>query len=796
MGSDRIVHTINLDWRFARGDHPRAWYKGFDDAEWRTVTLPHDWSVEEPFSQEHSSGTGYLPGGTGWYRKRLSLPEKLAGKRVYVTFEGVYNNSQVWCNSYYLGKRPYGYSTFTYDVTDFVGFGEKDNVFAVKVDHKDIADSRWFTGSGIYRNVILTVKDPIHIEQYGVFATTPEASRDRATVSVNVRFANESPADAEITIRQTLTDAGGRVVGSAECRAAIPQGGKGEADQEITVANPGLWSPATPTLYTLLTEIVKDGESIDQVATPIGIRRFEFDAAKGFFLNGESLKIKGVCVHHDAGGLGAAVPVEAWARRLEALKAMGCNAIRMSHNPHAPQLLDLCDRMGFLVMDEAFDEWEGVKNKWWAGHNVYPPKHYGYYEDFPQWGETDLREMVLRDRNHPSIILWSIGNEVDYPNDPYCHPYFKTMTGNNDANKPAAEREYDPNKPQAERLATIARRLVQVVKECDATRPVTAALAFPELANLIGYVDALDVVGYNYKEHLYEEARLQYPDRVTYGSENGADYAAWLAVRDNDAICAQFIWTGIDYLGEAHGWPIRASQSGFLDLAGFEKASYHFRRSLWNPEPMAFLAVARQGDPAYAGHSRWEGGDPHWNWKEGEPLSVLCYTNCEEAELFLNGLSLGVKRLADDERGCLSWETVFFEEGVVRVEARTAQGIVRTAELRTTSAPASLKLRADRAKLAANGESMAHVAIEIADAEGRSVYPADHAIRVSVEGPGEILALENGDVKDLEPYSSRTRRARHGKLLAYVRSTREAGRIVVKAEAEGLAAGEIAIEAE
>jgi len=793
--SNRIVHTINLDWKFARGDHPRAWYKGFDDSDWRDVTLPHDWSVEEPFSMEHSSGTGYLPGGTGWYRKRLTLPGDMAGKRVYITFEGVYNNAQVWFNSYYLGKRPYGYSTFTYDVTDFASFGGTDNLIAVKVDHKDVADSRWFTGSGIYRNVVLTVTDPIHIERYGVFATTPEVSRERATVAVNVRFANESAADATLTIRQTLTDADGRIVGAAASEAAIPPGGKGEADHTIVVANPRLWSPESPSLYSLLTEIVRDGETVDQVSTPIGIRSVAFDAHKGFFLNGENVKMKGVCVHHDAGGLGAAVPIEAWERRLRALKEMGCNAVRMSHNPPAPNLLDLCDRMGFLVMDEAFDEWEGVKNKWSTGHNVYPPKHYGYYEDFPQWGEADIKEMVLRDRNHPSIVLWSIGNEVDYPNDPYCHPYFETMTGNNDANKPAAERVYDPNKPQSDRLATIARQLAKYVKECDTTRPVTAALAFPELANLIGYADALDVVGYNYKEHLYEEARRDYPDRVTYGSENGPGYDAWLAVRDNDAICAQFIWTGIDYLGEAHGWPIRASQAGFMDLAGFDKASYHFRKSLWNPEPMAYLAVTRRDDALYTGGGRWDGGDPHWNWSQGEPLTVVCYTNCAEAEAFVNGRSLGTKRLADDERGYLTWETEY-EPGVVHVKARTANGSVRSAELRTVSAPASLALLADRAVLEANGESMAHVEIEVVDVEGRRVYLADHPIRVSVEGPGEILALENGDAADLEPYSSRTRKALHGRLLAFVRSTREAGRIVVKAEADGLAAGEVVIEAE
>jgi len=404
MSNSRIVQNINLDWKFFRGDEPKAWYKGFDDSSWRNVTLPHDWSVEEAFSQEHSSGTGYLSGGIGWYRKNLALPQKLMGKRVYLTFEGVYNNSQVWCNSYYLGKRPYGYSTFTYDITDFISFGEKDNVISVMVNHKDIADSRWFTGSGIYRDVYITITDHIHIDQYGVFVTTPVASQEQATIAINVRLSNETMKDETIQIQNTLWDSNGKIIDSTMETMILPSETGTEVDQTINVTNPSLWSPDTPYLYSVITEIIKDGEIIDHLSTPVGVRWFELDANKGFFLNGTNMKIKGVCVHHDAGCLGAAVSERVWIRRLKALKEMGCNAIRMSHNPPAPYLLDLCDSMGFLVMDEAFDEWEGVKNKWSTGHNVYPPKHFGYYEDFPQWSELDIKEMVMRDRNHPSII--------------------------------------------------------------------------------------------------------------------------------------------------------------------------------------------------------------------------------------------------------------------------------------------------------------------------------------------------------------------------------------------------------
>ncbi|WP_163537475.1 glycoside hydrolase family 2 TIM barrel-domain containing protein [Gracilibacillus sp. YIM 98692] len=789
MKEARIVSNLNLDWKFSRGDEPKAWYKGHDDSEWRDITLPHDWSVEEPFSKEHSSGTGYVAGGTGWYRKNFKLPSELKGKKVYITFEGIYNNSQVWCNSYYIGKRPFGYSTFTYDITDFVTF-ERDNVISVKVNHKDIADSRWFTGSGIYRDVYLTITDPIHIDQYGVFVTTPEVSVEQATVAVNVQLTNETSNPENIQIKNTLLDQNGEAVGSSSEITNILAESNLHVDQSINVKEPQLWSPENPYLYTVKTEIIKNNQVIDNVTTVTGIRSFSFDPKKGFFLNDENMKIKGVCVHHDAGGLGAAVPKKVWVRRLKALKEMGCNAIRMSHNPPASNLLDLCDSMGFLVMDEAFDEWEGVKNKWFNGHNVYPPKHYGYYEDFPQWGETDLKEMVLRDRNHPSIIMWSIGNEIDYPNDPYCHPSFETMTGNNDSKKPAAERIYDPNKPNAERLTTIAKRLVQYVKECDTTRPVTSALAFPELSNLTGYAQALDVVGYNYKEHLYEDDLEKYPDHVIYGSENKPGYDAWLKVRDNDAICAQFIWTGIDYLGEAKGWPVRAAPAGFLDLAGNKKSSYYYRQSFWSKEPMVYLAAM----PKYALESernpRWQ-GDPHWNWKDGEELAVFCYTNCQEAELFLNDKSLGTQQMSEDG-SYLSWD-IAFEKGVLKVVAKDRNGNKHTHELVTASAPKKLDIEIDYPELKADGQDITHMEMQITDENGNPVYLADNRIELSVEGPGELIGMESGNVKDLQTYNSNNRKAYQGKLVAFLRSKTEEGTISVTVKSEGLETTQLSI---
>ncbi|MDX8045307.1 glycoside hydrolase family 2 TIM barrel-domain containing protein [Gracilibacillus sp. S3-1-1] len=785
MNSARINQNLNLGWKFTWEDISNAWYKGMDDSSWCDISLPHDWSVEAPFSQEHSSGTGYLPGGVGWYRKHFYVPNDLAGKRVYITFEGIYNNAQVWCNSYYIGKRPYGYSSFTYDITDFVSFSESDNVISVKVNHRDIADSRWFTGSGIYRDVYLTITDSIHIDQYGVFVTTPEVTSEQAKVSVNVQLLNETENEEQVDIKNTLLDHLGVPIGSIVKTSNIQGISSLNVDQQMAVHHPNLWSPDNPYLYSIRTEVMKDGEIVDNVTTPIGIRYFSFDPEEGFFLNDVNMKIKGVCVHHDAGALGAAVPKKVWIRRLKILKEMGCNAIRMSHNPPVPYLLDLCDQMGFLVMDEAFDEWEGVKNKWSRGHNVYPPKHFGYSEDFPQWGEIDIKEMVLRDRNHPSIILWSIGNEVDYPNDPYCHPYFKTMTGNNDANKPAAERQYDPDKPNAERLTTISKKLAQYVKECDTTRPVTAAVAFPELSNLTGYTDTLDVVGYNYKEHLYEEDHRKYPNRVIYGSENSHSLEDWLTVKNNDYICGQFIWTGIDFLGEAQGWPIRASQAGVLDLAGFKKPSYYFRQSLWSDKPMVYLSAK-----TLESQDDWY-GESHWNWRSGEKIQVQCFTNGEEVELFLNGRSLGSKKV-DKSKNSVTW-VMNFAEGELKAVAKHANGEDSSFFIHTSAEPEGLKVSTDCDELKANGQEIAHLEIKVTDQFGNLVYLADNDIRLSINGPGEIIGLENGNAQDVRPYSEPMRKVYKGKLLAYVRSTTDTGEITVRAESANLISGEVNI---
>ncbi|HEY8422443.1 MAG TPA: glycoside hydrolase family 2 TIM barrel-domain containing protein [Thermoclostridium sp.] len=791
MNKSVIHKTIDLaDWKFKLGEEQYAWYKGFDDSSWRTVNIPHDWAVEHPFSTSHSSGTGYLPGGTGYYRKTFHLPGECSGMRVYVVFDGVYNNSMVWCNSYYLGKRPNGYTQFIYDITDFACFGDTPNVLTVKVDHRYVADSRWYTGSGIYRKVTVVLKNNILIPVNGVFVSTRTADTNSALLEIQTTVKNTTQEDADISVCHTLYS-GDEPVASCENQVSAEKESEISDLQMLEVLSPRLWSPENPFLYTLVTEIRKDGIVFDREKTVTGIRTFQFCADRGFFLNGENMKLKGVCVHHDAGCLGAAVRKKVWERRLKKLKEMGCNAIRMSHNPHMPELYDLCDELGFLVIDEAFDEWEGVKNKWVKGHNVYPPAHYGYYEDFPVWHEADLTQMILRDRNHPSVILWSIGNEIDYPNDPYCHPMFKMVTGNNDKNKPLSERLYDPNRPNAERLVEIAKRLAAIVKKLDATRPVTAALAFPELSNITGLADCLDVVGYNYKEHLYEEDHRKYPGKIILGTENTKGLKEWEYVIRNDFISGQFLWTGIDFLGETQGWPCHGSEAGLLDIAGFEKPNFYFRQSLWSDKPMVKLFTSSKED-------RFESFDYNkeltllWNYPEGKMVQVVCFTNCNETELFINEKSYGRKRIQDYPDGYITW-IVPFTQGELRAVATNDKGETAECVLKTTGEPAAVRLACTDDFLMADQGDITHVIAEIIDSEGNVVCNAENEIHVTVDGEGSLLGLESGNLWDTTPYYEPFRRTYNGRLLIYVEAGREEGNVKVTAKAEGLKTAEIII---
>lgn len=731
------IINLNKEWKFHPGDAVGADYMGYNDGAWKTVTLPHDWSVEYPFDTAHSSGTGYLPGGTAWYRKHFILPENTCGKTVRITFGGVYKHARVWINSNYLGTWAYGYSTFTFDISDFIREGE--NVICVRCEHNEIADSRWFTGSGIYRDVEIEICGKNCFDKNGIFVTTKSVDKNGNAV-IGVEYSANGCDSAVFSVMK-----------DGECVAeATADGSSGKA--EIAVADAGLWSPDSPAMYSLICKAFKYGTVSDETVIPFGIRTFRFDPNEGFFLNGINMKLKGVCVHHDAGALGAAVPPAVWERRLRKFKEAGCNALRTAHNPPSADLLDLCDRLGLLVMDEAFDEWEGAKNKWWQGHNVYPPKHFGYAEDFPQWHKADLEAMILRDRNHPSVILWSIGNEIDYPNDPYVTPLFDEVLGNNDANKPAAERRYDNKKPDATRLTTVAKRLVDIAHAADSTRPVLSALSFPELSTRTGFADALDVSGYNYREHFYEEDHRRFPDRVIFGSENGHDPDAWYAVRNNDYICGQFLWTGIDFLGECRGWPIRISQAGMLDLCGNEKPLFFRRKAMWTDAPFVKIAVSRgTKEQTHVWSDSFV-----YHAENGETVSVSCYTNQPSAELFLNGKSLGRQEVTDFRA---TWEFPFEEGALTAVSGEASD---------TLSSPK----KAERIALNAckpYGEII-QVEVSLLDADGNVAGADDKCIYYQLLGNGEILGIENGKSDDLTCYAEKHRFTYNGRAIVYIRA--------------------------
>lgn len=800
---DTIQLQLSNNCRFHLGDEPDAWQAWYDDSAWQEVTLPHDWSVSLPFSREYSSGTGYLAGGIGWYRLHITPDESWRGKQISITFDGVYKNSRVWCNSYYLGERPNGYISFTYDITQQFHF-DADNIISVYVDHREIADSRWFTGSGITRKVTLTVEEAVHPVPNGVFFTTPAVSHEEASYQIKSELINCLDEDCSVTVTSLLFSQDSSPVSEELGQTIIPAGQTATITTSGIVQNPKLWSPEEPNLYTLKLYVsysVSNQEKMTHVSTlsyqtQVGIRSFHFSPNHGFSLNGTPYLFKGVCVHHDAGCLGAAVTPVVWYRRLLKLKEMGCNAIRMSHNPHMPELYDLCDSLGFFVMDEVFDEWEGPKNKWSTGHNVYPPKHQGYYVYFPAWHKQDLTDMIRRDRNHPSIIMWSIGNEIDYPNDPYCHASFDTMTGNNDANKPAAERVYNPLRPDASRLAYLAKHLCGIAKKADSTRPVTLAAAFPELSAKLGFIDSLDVVGFNYKEHLYEEHHKAFPEKPFLGSENGHGYAQWKAVTDCPYISGQFLWTGIDYLGEAHGWPIHGSGAGLLTLAGFEKTSYYRRQSFWSDKPVIHLATIREEDSRF---TTWGEELPNalacefapvsecWNYKNGEMVVVKCYTNLPQVEIFLNGRSLGIHK-KEPGADCILF-TIAYAPGELKAVGTTAHECKISHSLYTTECACQIQLTPCNIPQLQHSqfekEQLRQIEVTMLDAAGHRVYNDSSLLQVSVQN-GKLIGLENGNLADVTDYTSTSRRAYHGQLLIYALPTEACKPMTIQVSGEML----------
>jgi len=815
--------SFNADWRFNKGDPaggpqaptdadiksglPAA-QGGYDDAAWRKLDLPHDWGIEGPFRQEYPGDTGKLAWwGVGWYRKHFTLPAGDAGRRVYLDVDGAMSHATVWINGRHVGGWPYGYASWRVDLTPYLKAGG-DNVLAIRLDNpKD--SSRWYPGGGIYRNVWLVKTGPLHVAQYGTRVTTPQVSAASATVEVQVTLDNHGPdAEARVSTEIFALDADGRRIGPALARkeasngARLAHGRQVQLSQTVALPNPRLWSPASPQRYVAVSSVIEGGHTVDVVETPFGIRSIAFDAARGFLLNGQRLAIQGVCDHHDLGALGTAVNVRALERQLEILREMGVNAIRTSHNPPAPELLDLADRMGFLVMDEAFDTWRVKKT----------PNDYNLL--FDEWHEKDLRAMIRRDRNHPSVIAWSIGNEI-------------------------------PEQTRAEGWK-LAARLAEIAHGEDRTRPVTAAFNHV-VSGYNGFQDAVDVFGYNYKPQEYARLHAHAPHIPLIGSETASTVSSrgeyffpvsddkskglanfqvssydltappWATPPDaefkgqdeNPYVAGEFVWTGFDYLGEPTPYgsdatnllnftdpaqqqrmaqqlealkkiavPSRSSYFGIVDLAGFKKDRFYLYQARWRPDlPMAHLL-------------------PHWNWPErvGQVTPVHLYTSGDEAELFLNGKSLGRKQRGKGEYR-LRWDDVVYQPGQLRVVAYKNGKRWAEDSVATTGAAARLALAADRNTLRADGSDLAFVTVSIVDKEGKPVPRTHNRIAFTLSGPGEIVATDNGDPTSFESFQSPARNAFNGLALAIVRTRAgEGGKVVLSATAEGLGGGQVTLD--
>lgn len=793
---------INFDanWRFYKGDAKGAEKPSFYDSNWRLLRLPHDWAIEGPFDETLNASTGALPiSGTGWYRKSFILPVDVRGRIFTIVFDGAMSNSTVWINGEELGGRPYGYSSFFFDLTQHLHFGSEANVVAVRLA-PDPDSSRWYPGAGIYRNVWLDVTAPVHVAEWGTYVTTPQISDDKATVSVKTEVRNQSDNEVKVEVRQTVLDASGKPVskGSAGSLAVSPDVTR-TVPISLTVANPHRWDMDHPYLYTLITEIVDGERLVDKYSTTFGIRTIAFDRDKGFLLNGRARKLHGVCLHHDLGALGAAVNRRATERELQILKFAGVNAVRTSHNPPSPELLELCDRMGLVVMDEAFDMWR------------IPKVPNGYSKYFDEWSERDLRDFARRDRNHPSIILWSIGNEI---------PEQKSADGWKDA-----------------------KRLTDFFHEEDPTRPTTSAMN--EWADAIRnhFADNVDIKGFNYQPMRYEQIMHDHPDWVIFGSETESCVSSrgvyhlpivayekpsshqvssydtvapfWaycpdveFTYQDNlPNVLGEFVWTGFDYIGEPTpywdgnsgdtkgDWPARSSYFGFVDLAGFPKDNYYLYQSEWTTQPMVHIL-------------------PHWNWEghEGQNIPVMAYSNADEVELFLNGTSLGREKRFSDE-----WEMpvgrnvsetgkfvtkyrriwqVPYQPGTLKAVAYSGGKQVAEQEVRTAGAPARIKLSADRSVIRADGDDLSYVTVRVEDKDGNLCPLADNLIHFNVTGAGEIAGVDNGNAATTEPFHADHRKAFSGMALLILRSHAEPGGIHVVATGEGLEQSQIDVRTE
>ena len=797
-------------WKFYLGDDSIAYNTQYDDAKWRILDLPHDWSIEADFSLKNPAtpGGGALPGGIGWYRKDFVVDKFDEGKNVYIDFDGIYWNSKVWINGHLLGERPNGYISFRYDLTPYIKVGER-NVIAVRVDNSKQPNSRWYSGSGIYRNVRLVTTNDLHVDLWGTYVTTPTVTKDNAEIKIETNIKNSSDLSQTFELYSILIDKDGKEIAGINNSESVGIGENISMNQSLKVSNPILWSIDNPYLYKIVTRIEQNGKLVDEYETPLGIRYFSFDPNKGFFLNGESVKIKGVCNHHDLGFLGAAVNTRAIERQLEILKEMGCNGIRTSHNPPAPELLDLCDKMGFIVMDEAFDMWRKKKSP------------YDYSQYFPEWHERDLTDLILRDRNHPSIFMWSIGNEIleqwsDINADTLdLQQANMVLNFANTLNK----KDIDAKELHVNSLLTI--KLADIAKKLDPTRPITTGNNETEPSNHIFRSGAMDIIGFNYHENNWVNFHEKFPNQKLIITESTSGLMSrgyyempsdsmniwperwdkpfdrpvhhcssydnchvpwgsthedtWRLVKNYDHISGVYLWTGFDYLGEPtpFWWPSRSSYFGVIDLAGFPKDIYYMYQSEWTNKDVLHIF-------------------PHWNWKEGQTVDIWAYfNNADEVELFLNGLSLG-KKAKEKDVYHVFWR-VPFQKGTLKAVSYKDGKEVLTREVKTTGDPISIRLTADRQTIKADGKDLSFITVEALEAEGNPVPVADNLINFTIEGDGFIAGTDNGDPTDPNSLKKPSRKLFSGKALAVVQSHKKAGKIILKATSSNLKQASIEI---
>ena len=750
----RLKENFDFDWNFSLSDNQKYADRTYNDESWERIQLPHDWSIKLSFDKKMGGSAAHLPGGIGWYRKQFKLPRSYNGKVISILFDAICHQSDVYINGHHLGFRPYGFCSIEYDLTPYLDY-DGENVIAVRVNRSGVKDvARWYTGSGIYRHACLQVTNPVPVAPYGTYVTTPSVSEDKAEIRIMTTLENELKKVQTVSISHLILDNQGKIVAKSGTEKTLFEAGQSiKITQNLTLNYPRLWTLEKPELYTLETTVKANGKVTDLYKTPFGIRTIAFDSEKGFLLNGKQVKLKGMCLHQDAGSLGTAVLDRSYERRLEIIKEYGGNAIRCSHNQPSPEFLDMCDRMGFVVIDEAFDKWKS-----------------GYYEKyFDEWWQRDLENMILRDRNHPSIILWSIGNEVT-----------EAWEQGNEGIK------------RAEMLRDFVHKL-------EPSRPVTLAAQ----NNHRGEFSAVaDVVGYNYLEARLLTDRKNNPKQRFLVSEELPYYSGaegnirsytvnnpWNVVAAHDFIAGGFIWSGVDYLGEAswpsHGWP-----NGLFDICMFEKPRAAFHRAMWNPEPMVGIAIIDQSLDIDHGRDLWQWPKmvSHWSFPHryfGLIMEVRTTTNCEKVELFMNDKSMGVYNTVDYPNHTIIWN-VPYTPGKLVAKGYNGNKIVATKQLITSYKTTDILLKQDRTEIKADGQDLSHVAVQLCDKDGNPVQVDDRKLTVSVEGDGTFRGLDTGDLRRETPFGSNELKTYFGQALIIVQSTRKAGQIKVNIQVEGI----------